>query len=50
MRLDDCASELGLTQVSVAKVDIEGHEDPFLAGARDLITRDQPVIICEINK
>lgn len=35
-------------QVAVIKVDIEGHEHRFLAGARDLIDRDRPIVFVEI--
>jgi hypothetical protein len=34
----------------VIKLDIEGHEGAFLRGARRLIERDRPVIVCERNQ
>lgn len=44
-RLDD----EGLTGVSFLKVDVEGHEAETLAGAEELIRRDRPVMLVEIN-
>lgn len=41
--------EFGLQdQISVIKVDIEGHEPAFLRGATRTISKERPVIFCEI--
>jgi len=49
-KLDDLIQEIEFGDVRVIKVDIEGHEDFFLAGAQQFIEHQQPVIFCEINK
>jgi FkbM family methyltransferase len=43
VRLDD----LGLENVHLVKVDIEGMEEAGLAGARNLLARDRPVLCLE---
>jgi len=48
-RLDDIAGSLGIDRLDFVKVDIEGHEDKFLAGAQTTIQRFRPVILLEIN-
>ena len=40
---------LGVERLDFIKADIEGHEDRFLAGAREVIRRWRPVIYLEIN-
>ena len=37
-------------KIGFIKVDIEGHEDSFLTGARDTIRTHEPVLLLEINK
>jgi FkbM family methyltransferase len=37
------------TDVSVIKIDVEGHELEVLEGARDLLTSGRPVIIIEVH-
>jgi FkbM family methyltransferase len=49
MRLDDIWQELGSPRLDVVKVDIEGHEDLFLEGARQTIARFLPLIQVEVN-
>jgi FkbM family methyltransferase len=44
MRLDD----LNLTKVTLIKIDCEGYEAPVIAGAKELIKKHKPVIICEV--
>lgn len=48
-RLDDFIHSLGVSTVDLLKVDIEGHEDKFLAGAGETIRRFRPIIYIEIN-
>lgn len=44
VRLDD----LGIEHVTLAKIDVEGHELEVLRGARETFTRDKPVLIVEV--
>lgn len=48
-RFDDLRRRDGLQELPVAKVDIEGHEDFFLSGAREYLRGERPIIITEIN-
>lgn len=48
--LDSLASGLLLDRIDVMKVDIEGHEDSFLRGARNTIARARPTIFIEWNR
>ena len=43
-RLDDD----GLADVGFIKIDVEGHEQEVLRGAREIIARDRPVLLVEI--
>lgn len=43
-RLDD----QGVTDVGFIKIDVEGHEREVLAGARQVIERDRPVLLIEM--
>ncbi|HVJ87710.1 MAG TPA: FkbM family methyltransferase [Caulifigura sp.] len=43
-RLDDD----GLVDVGFLKIDVEGHEQEVLRGAREIMTRDRPVLLIEI--
>jgi FkbM family methyltransferase len=48
-RLDEVWPGLGSPRLDVVKVDIEGHEDHFLEGARQTIARFLPLIQLEVN-
>lgn len=48
-RFDALIAEMGWTNISVVKVDIEGHEDFFLRGATAWLSRDRPIMLTEIN-
>lgn len=48
--LDEIVDALGIDRLNFVKVDIEGHEDMFLAGARKTIQRFRPLIYMEINE
>ena len=45
-RLDD----YGLSGVAFIKIDVEGHEQSVLAGAVDLLTRERPSLLIEIEE
>jgi FkbM family methyltransferase len=46
---DLARQEYNIGKISVLKVDIEGHEDQFLLGARNLLNVDRPIIFSEVN-
>jgi FkbM family methyltransferase len=46
--LDRFAAERGLAHVDLLKVDTEGTEPEVLTGARALLERDRPWIVCEV--
>jgi FkbM family methyltransferase len=48
-RLDDIFPSLSVDRLDVVKVDIEGHEDLFFAGACATIGRFRPIILTEVN-
>jgi FkbM family methyltransferase len=48
--LDDIFESLKAPRVDFIKVDIEGHEDKFLAGGAEVIRRFRPIIYIEINE
>ena len=48
--LDGVWTELGHPQVSVLKIDTEGHELPVLAGAEKCISTTRPAIVTEWNR
>lgn len=51
VRLDDLLERpCGGPDVSVIKVDIEGHEDRFLAGCRRTLAHCRPVVFIEWNR
>jgi len=48
LKLDTFAAQEGIGCVDLVKVDTEGTEPVVLAGARGLLERDQPWIVCEV--
>ena len=48
-RFDDLWTENGKPRVLMIKIDIEGHEVQAFKGAKEMITRDLPVILFEDN-
>lgn len=48
LRLDSFVQQEGIARVDLLKLDAEGAEPAVLAGARALLERDQPWIICEV--
>ncbi|MDB4989998.1 MAG: FkbM family methyltransferase [Myxococcaceae bacterium] len=49
--LDQFARQTSLlARLDLIKVDIEGHEDYFLEGARDTLDKYRPVVAMEVNK
>jgi FkbM family methyltransferase len=46
VRLDD----LGLSDVRFIKIDVDGHEVQVLRGAEEVITRDQPRLLIEVEQ
>lgn len=49
LRYDDFDAGNGHPAVGVIKIDVEGHEDLFFAGAQNMLGRDLPIIFSEIN-
>lgn len=47
--LDRIAVDLKLERIDVMKIDIEGAEGLFFAGARQMIERDLPTMLVEVN-
>ncbi len=48
--LDALWPSLGCERLDVVKIDIEGHEDQFLAGAAATLARFRPAILMEVNR
>ena len=48
--LDQICQSLMLSRLDFVKVDIEGHEDKFLAGASSVIAEFRPIIYMEVNE
>ena len=46
--LDDFVSENGIERVDVVKIDTEGTARMVIAGARRMLARDAPLLMCEI--
>lgn len=47
--LDEISGALDLPRLDFVKVDIDGHELPFIRGAKKTIARYQPIILLEVN-
>ena len=48
LRLDTFVRQHHVERVDLVKIDTEGTEPSVLAGARELLERDQPWIVCEV--
>lgn len=49
-RLDDVVDELGIDDITLIKIDVEGFEPEVLKGGRETIRRMLPVIFAEFNR
>jgi len=49
VNLDDFLPSMGLESVDLMKIDVEGAEFEVLKGARQLIIRNKPEILCELH-
>ena len=49
VRLDDLATRLGLEQVDLVKIDVEGGELEVLAGMGGLLAERRPTVVCEMH-
>ena len=47
--LDEVAADLSLSDVKFMKVDVEGHEQAVLLGARDTLSRWRPIVFLECH-
>lgn len=47
--LDDVYTDYGLSDVSFMKVDVEGHEEGVINGAKTLIEKERPTVMLEFN-
>ena len=45
--LDDYVKAHGVKRVDVLKIDVEGHEDAVLGGARRILREHRPAVLCE---
>jgi FkbM family methyltransferase len=48
IRVDDCGHLWGNARVAGVKLDVENAESLVLAGARELLRRDRPLVYCEL--
>jgi FkbM family methyltransferase len=48
--LDDLVAEVGLRDVGLVKIDVEGYEADVLAGAETLLRRDRPALLFEYTE
>jgi len=48
--LDRLAIESGCGRIGLIKIDVEGYEPEVVAGARETIQRDRPVVLAEFNR
>ena len=48
-RLDSLIAELGLTKIDFVKLDVDGYECDVLAGAGQLLARDKPTFLMELE-
>jgi FkbM family methyltransferase len=48
VQLDAFATARGIARVDLLKLDTEGTEPSVLAGAREVLARDEPWIVCEV--
>ena len=47
--LDDVYADYGLSNVTFIKVDVEGHEEGVINGAKTLIEKERPTVMLEFN-
>ena len=47
--LDDVYADYGLSDVGFIKVDVEGHEEGVINGAKTLIEKERPTVMLEFN-
>ena len=45
----DGVSDVRRAHIDAIKIDVEGHEQFVLRGAREIISRDRPMIYCELS-
>lgn len=50
VRLDVLAEELGVQRVDFVKLDLQGFEPQGLMGMRDIVARDRPLVILEVDR
>lgn len=48
IRLDDMSELKSFKPIAAIKIDVENHEYEVLTGARDLLLKHRPIILCEI--
>jgi FkbM family methyltransferase len=45
-----CLDDFDFRNIDLVKIDVEGHEEAVLAGAVELLARERPAIVCEIEE